>query len=175
MSAVDVIMGQIRSRPVRFDGLKAASRSSAWVKGRNRAADTLHERVLRSALWRRGLRFRKNVRLLTGTPDVVFAKSKVVLFCDGDFWHGRRWSFRKAKLRAGSNASYWIAKIEENRRRDAKINARLRRSGWYVIRVWETDVLRRTEVIAAKIETIVRNRVTAAQRVPLPLSKSAAR
>jgi DNA mismatch endonuclease (patch repair protein) len=151
---------------MRFTGFKPASQASSWVKSRNFGSDTRHERVLRGALWKRGLRFRKHVKELPGTPDVVFPRSKVVVFCDGDFWHGRRWSSQKAKLRNGSNASYWLAKIEENRRRDARVGARLRRLGWRVIRVWETDVLRQADSIAAAIETLVRSRqITAAQQV----------
>jgi DNA mismatch endonuclease (patch repair protein) len=157
---------------VRFTGFKSSSKMSSWIKSRNYGSDTRHERLLRSALWRRGLRFRKNVKELPGTPDVVFPRSKVAIFCDGDFWHGRRWSSRKAKLRSGSNASYWLAKIEENRRRDARVGAKLRRLGWHVIRVWETNVLCQADSIAATIDTVVRSRkATAAPRAPRPRSK----
>ena len=51
-----------------------------------------------------------NDALLTGRPDIVFAAYRVAVFCDGDFWHGRRWAVRKKKLARGSNAAYRIAK-----------------------------------------------------------------
>jgi DNA mismatch endonuclease, patch repair protein len=58
--------------------------------GRVRNRDTDLERVVRSALHRRGLRFRKHVSGLPGRPDVVFPAAKVAVFIDGDFWHGYR-------------------------------------------------------------------------------------
>ena len=33
-------------------------------------------------------RYRKNVETLPGKPDIVFPKSKIAIFADGDFWHG---------------------------------------------------------------------------------------
>lgn len=31
----------------------------------------------------------KNVNSLTGKPYIIYTKANVVVFCDGDFWHGR--------------------------------------------------------------------------------------
>jgi len=45
---------------------------------------------VQTELRRRGLRFRKHVKYLPGSPDIVFAKEKVAVFIDGDFWHGWR-------------------------------------------------------------------------------------
>jgi DNA mismatch endonuclease (patch repair protein) len=77
---------------------------------------------------------------LPGSPDIVLPRYRVVIFVDGDYWHGRNWAQRRAKLSAGTNAKYWVEKIERNRARDQTVNATLRRLGWTVIRVWETDV-----------------------------------
>ena len=55
----------------------------------NTKKDTSIELVLRSALWRRGVRFRKNVKSILGTPDIAIKKYHLVVFCDGDFWHGK--------------------------------------------------------------------------------------
>ncbi|MDQ3741972.1 MAG: very short patch repair endonuclease, partial [Actinomycetota bacterium] len=52
--------------------------------------DSGSERALRSALHRRGLRFRKHISPLRGVrcqPDVVFTRVKVAVFVDGCFWH----------------------------------------------------------------------------------------
>lgn len=73
------------------------------------------------------------------------------MFCDGDFWHGRNWLQRKRRLAAGWNAAYWVAKIERNRVRDRTVTIALRRLGWRVIRVWEGDVQRDPQRIAAKV------------------------
>jgi DNA mismatch endonuclease, patch repair protein len=117
----------------------------------NRSTDTKCERVLRSALWRLGLRFRKNVRSLPGKPDIVFIKERLIVFCDGDFWHGRQWDVRKEKLTKGSNGSYWVSKIQQNINRDHEHVALLKELGWIVLRVWETDILRDPSTVADKV------------------------
>jgi DNA mismatch endonuclease, patch repair protein len=123
-----------------FAGLSPATEASSRSKRANLKADTKQEVRLRSALWRLGLRFRKNVASLPGKPDVVFSRSKVVVFCDGDFWHGRNWPQLKLKLERGANALYWIGKISTNIERDKKNAAVLEDLGWHVIRLWETDI-----------------------------------
>jgi len=111
---------------------------------------------LRKAIHRRGLRFRKNVRALPGCPDIVFSGPKVAVFCDGDFWHGRSWSERKAKLLRGTNGSYWIAKIERNMDRDIEVQEQLERRGWRVLRFWESDISNDLTTIVGDVEGAVR-------------------
>jgi len=55
------------------------------------------------ALWKRGLRYRKHVKGLTGTPDIVFAGKKVAIFCDSEFWHGKDWTIRKNDFKSIKN------------------------------------------------------------------------
>lgn len=138
-----------------FVGLKPASAAASRLKRLNRSAETRHERVLRGALWRDGYRFRKNVRSLPGKPDIVFWREHVVVFCDGDFWHGRGWRDRSRKLRVGTNATYWLEKIRSNMRRDRRINRELARQGWRVIRIWENDILKDPVACAATIEAVL--------------------
>lgn len=141
-----------------YKGLKPASEAASRVKSANRRQDTLHEVLLRRHLWRLGLRFRKNVTTLPGKPDIVFPSVKVAVFCDGDFWHGRDWESRQEKLRRGTNASYWLAKIGSNIERDARNTALLKKAGWSVIRLWETDVKRDPLTAATKIKKVVEER-----------------
>lgn len=101
------------------------------VKGKN----TSLERTLSSAFHRRGWRYRRNYALLPGKPDFVFTKARVVVFVDGDFWHGWRYPRWKHKL-----SDFWRAKIERNRARDRRNFQRLRRQGWTVLRLWGHDV-----------------------------------
>lgn len=117
-----------------------------YCMSRVRARDTMPERVLRSALHARGLRFRKHVRRLPGTPDVVFSKGRVVVFVDGRFWHGYRFPAWKATL-----APFWRKKIVLNRRRDQRNFARLRRLGWRVVRVWDYQLRRDLEGCLRKV------------------------
>jgi DNA mismatch endonuclease, patch repair protein len=144
------------SRPTpSFKGLSAASPSSSRAKKMNRSADTKHECLLRSLLWRQGLRFRKNVPALPGKPDIVFSAASIAVFCDGDFWHGRNWHRLSRKLRTGTNASYWIPKIKNNRKRDRRNDRLLKREGWTVIRLWETDIHRNPQQTAQTIAELV--------------------
>jgi DNA mismatch endonuclease, patch repair protein len=139
-----------------FSGLSPASHASSHAKKMNRGSDTVHERMLRTLLWKLGLRYRKNVRKLPGKPDIVFPGARVVVFCDGDFWHGRDWQRLSRKLGAGANASYWIPKIRANRIRDRQNDRLLKRERWIVIRIWETDIHRDPHQAARMVADLVR-------------------
>jgi DNA mismatch endonuclease (patch repair protein) len=128
-----------------------ASRALAKIKG----ADTKGEQLLRSTLWKLGFRFRKNVRNLPGKPDIVFPSERIIVFCDGDFWHGRNWKKDKKRLKAGPNSPYWVAKIQANINRDKRYNRELRALGWTVLRYWESDVRADTYRIAQEISDAI--------------------
>lgn len=121
----------------------------------NRGTDTGPERMLRSELHRRGLRFRKHDRICGARPDVVFYPARVAVFVDGEFWHGRDYDalYKNIKTRRG----YWLPKIARNRRRDVEQNARLRAAGWTVIRIWETEIRNDVGACAARVERAVRH------------------
>ena len=53
------------------------------------SSDTSIEIRLRKALWHRGYRYRKNYKLLPGSPDIVLTKYKIAIFCDSEFFHGK--------------------------------------------------------------------------------------
>ena len=141
----------------RFSSFAPSSEVASRIKQRNRSRDTKAEVLLRKELWRRGLRYRLHLRDLPGKPDIVFRRVQVAVFCDGDFWHGRRWQQRREKLARGANAPYWTAKIAANVARDRRNTRLLRAAGWTVVRLWETDVLRDLERAVARIEAVVRN------------------
>jgi DNA mismatch endonuclease (patch repair protein) len=61
------------------------------IKGK----DTLPERAMRKALWGMGVRYRLNYKKLPGCPDIVILKRKIVIFIDGEFWHGYNWAVKK--------------------------------------------------------------------------------
>jgi DNA mismatch endonuclease (patch repair protein) len=95
------------------------------------------------------------VRSLPGKPDIVFTRQRVVIFCDGDFWHGRDWEERKRKLRKGANPAYWVAKIQANIDRDRRYDEQLTDLGWSVLRIWELDILKSPSDAAAKVMSLV--------------------
>jgi len=59
-------------------------------------------------LWKWGVRYRKNVKTLFGTPDIAIKKYKIVIFIDGDFWHGNDWKKRGFSSQEELLASYSI-------------------------------------------------------------------
>lgn len=99
------------------------------------------ERVLHQALRELDLDPETHRKDLPGRPDFVFPQKKLVVFVDGDFWHGRNWRQREKKLKEGSNAGYWVAKIQANIGRDRRQEEELSGAGWTVVRLWETDLL----------------------------------
>ena len=102
----------------------------------NRSTDTKPEVALRSELWRRGLRFRKNHRVdlpdRRVRPDVVFSRCKVAVFVDGCFWH--RCPEHASQPKA--NAEYWTSKLTATVARDRATDQALASAGWTVVRVW---------------------------------------
>ena len=105
--------------------------------------NTQPELLLRKALWHKNMRYRVNFNKLPGKPDIVFTKSKVVVFCDGDFWHGHNWAIRGMKSFEEELAGYsefWKEKILRNIERDNAITEKLNALGWKVIRIWESDI-----------------------------------
>lgn len=152
------LMRQLRLTPS-FKGLKPASRSaSKAARTASAKKDTRCELVLRRALWGRGLRYKLHHPGLPGRPDIVFSRQRIAVFCDGDFWHGRDLEVRLSKLARGHNATYWVAKVRRNVQRDREIDAKLEASGWVVLHVWETDILKAPEIMADCVAELVASR-----------------
>ena len=97
--------------------------------------DTRPEQTVRCELWHRGYRFRKCVRTLPGTPDIVLPKYRTCIFVNGCFWHGHKGcsKFVMPKTRT----EFWKNKITRNQERDLANIQRLESIGWSAITVWE--------------------------------------
>ena len=148
-----------------------ASRRAATASGKR---DTRAELMLRRYLHARGLRFRIDVAALPGRPDIVLARSRVAVFVDGDFWHGRRLKARLVRLSTGHNPIYWTQKILANRARDRRVTAALHRLGWRVVRAWESDIQREVDHVGEKIVALVRARSVAAPQSTQAVARSRA-
>ena len=105
---------------------------------RIRSKDTSIELMLRKALWRMGIRYRKNYNKLPGSPDIAITKYQIAIFCDGEFFHGYKWSERKPRL--DNNRDFWINKIENNIERDKNVDNKLQAMGWVVLRYWGAEI-----------------------------------
>ena len=111
-----------------------------------RGKDTKIELLLRKALRRSGIRGYRVATKLPGKPDIVFTKYKVVVFCDGDFWHGYKFNEWKERL-----SPYWLNKIQTNIERDKRNDAKLRADGWTVLHFWEWEILDDVELCKKKV------------------------
>lgn len=100
-----------------------------------RSAHTSPERVVRSILFRDGLRFRLHEKKLPGKPDVVLASRSVVIQVYGCFWHMHQ-GCRFCRLPL-TRRKFWSQKLEDNRQRDIESEYQLLDGGWRVIIVWE--------------------------------------
>lgn len=118
----------------------------------NKCRDTKPELLLRSELWKRGLRYRKNYKKLVGKPDIVFVGKKIAIFVDGKMWHGYDWENQKNDFK--SHQDFWIPKIERNIARDKFVNQLLKNDGWTVLRFWDFEIKKHLSDCADKIENI---------------------
>lgn len=104
---------------------------------RIRSADTRPEELVRKRLFAQGFRYRKNVKGLPGTPDIVLKKYNTVIFVHGCFWHVHEcdrfhWP--------STNQNYWIPKLLGNVERDKRNQDKLKEMGWNVLIVWECEL-----------------------------------
>lgn len=120
-----------------------------------RSKDTKIELALRKALWKQGIRYRKNYRTLPGSPDIALTKYKIAVFCDSEFFHGKDWEVLKPRLEAGNNPDFWVKKIEKNRYRDIETDKKLFFMGWTVIHFWGTEILKNTDECVKVIQETI--------------------
>ena len=135
-------------------------RDSATVSNNMRkihSKDTSIELLLRKALWHKGYRYRKNYKVLPGSPDIVLTKYKIAIFCDSELFHGKDWDSLKTRLEKGKNPEFWINKIERNRNRDYENDKKLLFLGYTVIHFWGQDIIKHTDECIQAIEESIWN------------------
>ena len=116
-------------------------------KGTGLEKDTA--RMLRRAR----IKYRSHPKMF-GSPDFI-VEGRLLLFCDGSFWHGKDWESLKARLEAGNDPDYWVKHIESNRKRDRKVNRTLREQGHAVLRLWDIDVRKRPGWCVGRIRKVL--------------------
>lgn len=103
-----------------------------------KSIDTKPEETVRKFIFKKGLRYRKNLATLPGKPDIVFPKYKTVVFINGCFWHGHENC--KYFVWPKSNKDFWEKKINGNKERDIVNKQKLENLDWRVITVWECEI-----------------------------------
>jgi DNA mismatch endonuclease (patch repair protein) len=119
----------------------------------NKGRDTKPELALRSALHRRGHRFRVNIRPIAGfrrTADIAFTRKKLAIFVDGCFWHG---CSEHGSL-PRSNREFWTTKLKTNMARDIDTCECLEAVGWTCLRLWEHHSV---DHMVQQVESVLRD------------------
>jgi DNA mismatch endonuclease, patch repair protein len=105
--------------------------------GRVARTSTRPEAIVKYAVSRMGLRYRKNVHGLPGQPDLANISKRWAIFVNGCFWHGHAGCRRATK--PVRNHELWARKFRRNRDRDKKNIALLKKMGFRVLVVWECE------------------------------------
>lgn len=135
---------------------RITSQRRSWLMSRIKGKDTAPEIRVRKAAYRLGLRFRLHRRDLPGSPDIVFASRRIVLFVHGCYWHRHRGC---SKATAPASA-FWADKFEKNVKRDKRVTAELKRLGWRVFVIWECDTK-----VPRRLENRLKKRILKAPRI----------
>lgn len=105
-------------------GKEKANEISAKIRARRLLQvfpkkDTSIEVSMQQELNRRGIAYETHIPVCgVCQPDMIFPEKKVVIQCDGDYWHN-------------------LPEMIEKDRRQDKV---LRENGWQVLRFWEHDI-----------------------------------
>ncbi len=117
---------------------KFSKETRSRIMSNIRSKDTKPEILVRSYLFSKGLRFRKNDKRYPGTPDIVLPKYKTIVFVHGCFWHLHDGC--KYASMPKSNIDFWKNKLYGNKERDERNQKELESMNWNVIIVWECQL-----------------------------------
>jgi DNA mismatch endonuclease (patch repair protein) len=126
-----------------------------------RGTGTKPELVVRRGLHALGFRFRVHDGRLPGKPDIVLPRWEAIIFVHGCFWHGHNCPlFRWPSTRQ----DFWRQKIEGNRERDARAEAKLDVSGWRVLKIWECSMKGPDRIGSEQVVAIAADWLRSAER-----------
>lgn len=114
----------------------------SWNMSRIKGKDTKIEVQVRSWLFSKGFRFRKNDKRYPGKPDIVLPKYKTAIFINGCFWH--RHEGCKYATTPKTRTEFWLEKFKRNVANDKRHVQQLEELGWKVITVWECQLKKQT-------------------------------
>lgn len=113
---------------------KTRSYNMSCIKGKR----TKPEEIVARYLFSQGFRYRRNVRSLPGTPDIVLKKYNTVIFVNGCFWHMHENC--RYSVMPENHKEFWAEKLLKNKERYEKKKRQLEQMGWNVIVVWECQL-----------------------------------
>lgn len=107
------------------------SRNMAAIRSKN----TKPEMIVRKIAHSLGFRYRLHRRDLPGKPDLVFPRSKKIIFVHGCFWHMH--SCQYGNVIPKTNTAFWRRKRTSNVERDRRNKLDLKKLGWQILVIWE--------------------------------------
>ena len=114
-----------------------------------RAKNTSPELRLRRLILSMGYKgYRIHYTKLPGKPDIVFTRTRKIMFMHGCFWHGH--DCKSGKNTPNTNTDYWMPKLQRNKDRDKKRIGQLKMNGWCVLVIWECQ-LSKPEKLRARL------------------------
>ena len=143
-------MGE-EARPARPGRPVPQSAERSRLLGRVRQTKTAPEEAVAKALRALGLRYRRNVKSLPGSPDFANLRRRFAIFVNGCFWHAHTGCRRATTPK--NNRDFWVAKFAANRARDASAIRALRAAGFRVMVIWECEVGRVEARLARRLAT----------------------
>ena len=129
------------------DVFTKAKRSEVMSRIRGRGNKET-ELALASLLRRHRIRGWRRQQPVFGKPDFVFRSARVAVFVDGCFWHG----CPKHSNIPANNRAFWTRKLAANKARDQRVNRTLGKEGWRVVRIWEHDLVKRSEACIRRVQ-----------------------
>ena len=115
-----------------------SSEVRSFNMSRIKSKNTKPEILVRKFLFSKGFRYRLHSSKLPGKPDIVFPKYKTVIFVNGCFWHGHEGC--KYFVVPKTKTEWWINKIYKTRQLDKENTAKLEKSGWKVLTIFECQL-----------------------------------
>lgn len=122
------------------------------IMSKIRSKNTKAELIVFKELRKRKVYFRKHYKKVAGSPDIALPRKKIAIFIDGDFWHGK--NFKKEEKRLPRK--YWRDKIKSNILRDKRNRNLLRRQGWKILRVWESEIVGNKDFLINKVNEFLK-------------------
>ncbi len=114
--------------------------------------DSKPEKMLQLALFINNIKFTTHKPII-GQPD-IFIEPNICIFIDGDFWHANPDKYKnpnKIIRRNKTVGDVWAY--------DIKINHELNKLGYRVIRIWESDIKKDSNIIAKNILNLIRSMI----------------
>ena len=120
------------------------------VKSRGTKLEETFAKLLR----KNGVKYQSQPKLF-GNPDFRIKGTKILIFCDSSFWHGRRQNEISGKA-FKRNTDFWKAKLLYNKNRDRGITRELVKRDWVVLRFWDDKILKHPDSVIKKIDCYVK-------------------